>query len=91
MRRAEWRGSSFAKAAHQFGLKVPFLEGRHDRVVNQLCRWYQFMPYEVGEIFLLGGAARTEVEVVQFIQAYRSYRPKYAVLITPLGVDMSDG
>ena len=52
----EWNGggSRFVESAHQFGSEVKFSEGRHDRVINQLCQWYKFTPYEVGEIFLLG-------------------------------------
>ena len=56
-----------------------------------MCQWYQFTPHSDGGIFLLGGAERTEVGVAKFRQSYRLCRPKYAVSVAPLGVDMSDG
>ena len=89
----EWNGggSSLVAASHGFKMDVQFLRARRDRVINQMNQRYQFMSYNDGPFFLLGGAARSEDEVVKFRQAYRLHRPKYAVLSTPLGVDMSDG
>ena len=78
-------GTSFVTAAHRFGLNVQFLRARHGRVINQFCKWYNFESYDdSNDIFIMGGSARSEDEVVQFRQAVKLYSPKYAILITPL-------
>ena len=71
--RLEWNGGwrSFAEASHLFGLKAHFLPARSDGVVNQFRHRYQFMPYGGGDSLLLGGAAKTEADVVDFRQAPR--------------------
>lgn len=67
-----------------------FIQSRHGSGVNQFSQRYEFPAYQSEGIFLLGGSARIEDEVVFSRQAQRMCKTKYAVLTTPLGVDMSD-
>ena len=90
----EWNGcgSSFVNAVHGFGFRTQYLQHRHSRMIRQFDQWYGHEPFdEETKIFVLGGAAKTEAEVLQFRQVCRAYIPKYSVLMAPMGVDMSAG
>ena len=81
-------GAAFAVAAEKFGVCIQYLHPRHERVTSQLGQYRQFGQYQGGEINVLGGSARTEGEVDQFLQVATLYKPKVAVLMTPVGVEV---
>ena len=60
------------------------------KLPNRFCQWCDYMPYGGGAIFLLGGAARAEAEVVQFRELANIYKHQVAVLLSPYGVGMGD-
>lgn len=82
-------GGCFTEAAHRFGIRVQFLQPRHDLATNQFYERYKCAPYIGGEIFLLGGSSRAESEAMPFYQVSCRCRPRYAVLITPLGANLT--
>ena len=67
---------------------LQYIHTRHGRVLKQIGQYRTFDQYQGGTINLLGGAARTEEEVTQFIQVVKIYNPETAVLMTPIGVEV---
>ena len=88
----EWNSSGgvVASVTREFGMEIQFIGARHDNVTNQFCERYGYEAYSDGAIFLFGGSARTESEVVQFRELVKIYKPQKAVLIAPYGVGVGD-
>ena len=87
--RVEWNGTGnvVANAALQFGFEVKYLLPRNDAGANHFLERFGLEPYVSGEIFVIGGSARTEAEVSLFMRDVDHFKPRYAVLITPFGAD----
>ena len=64
--RAEWNGAGrrFAESAHCFRATVQFIQARRDRIKNQFCHRYDYARYNMRKIEAIGGAPKTQDEVV---------------------------
>ena len=83
-------GGSSTRAATDMRVPVEYLYPRHTSVVEWMNKTYGYKPYMSGGISLLRRASQTEREVEQFKWVVESYKPRVAVLMTPLGVDLAD-
>ena len=87
----EWNGGGgcFTEAAGILVSLCNICNHVKNLAVNQFYERYECAPYVGCSIFLLGGSARTETEVNLFYNECKRLLPKQAVLIAPLGVDLS--
>ena len=72
-------GASFAVDAERFGVCIQYLHLRHERGTNQHGQYRKFDQYQGGAINLLGGSARAEAEVDQFLYVAKLYKPAIAL------------
>ena len=80
----EWQGGAFGllQAAQDLQMNGTWVDPRHSKIAN-LVRSFGFPEFSGGRINFLGGSAKDQHEIEEYIRVYHSMKAQQGILIVP--------